>query len=107
MTKKRRAQAIIFGSCFALTLAASVPVEAVFQNWQSRAFEPGEAQKEAQEQRSQDQRQSVREGRQLDFDESQANYYQEVAPQEMERDHNYLMENHPIQEAPLPTKSVE
>jgi hypothetical protein len=104
--KRKKSNFIILGACAAL-LAALSPAEAVFQNWQSRAFEPGEEQKEATEQRQGEHKEEVKEGKMLDWEESEAHYYQEVAPKDMEEEHNYLQKEHPLQEKPLTEKRVE
>ncbi len=37
---------------------------------------------------------------------SEQQYYEEVAPENIEEDRSYLLQNHSIQEAPLPTNRV-
>lgn len=39
-------------------------------------------------------------------DRSERQYYEEVTPTNIEEDRSYLLQNHPIQEAPLPRNRV-
>lgn len=98
---------------------------AAFQNWQSDVFEEkprgnnafserrgdkGRAHQEKEEDRRlrSKLKSSTKEGSAAEerLDEEE-NYYEAIAPKDMERDHNYLLENHPLQEDPLPDKGVE
>jgi len=42
----------------------------------------------------------------MDGYRTEQEYYEEVAPSNDEEDRNYLLQNHPIQEAPLPSERV-
>lgn len=37
---------------------------------------------------------------------SERQYYEEVAPENIEEDRTYLLQNHPLQEAPLPQNRI-
>lgn len=79
---------------------------ATFQNWQSDAFEEKSPRKEVKERPNNEALELEREIRE-DPSINEESYYEAIAPKDMERDHNYLLENHPLQEDPLPTKGVE
>jgi hypothetical protein len=94
---------IIMFSALMLVMGAG---HATFQNWQSDAFKEKTPRESVQEHHTRDRVQD-RDDVYIDRAEDEAAYYEAIAPKGMERDHNYLLKDHPLQEAPLPDKQVE
>lgn len=84
-------------------LVASKEAYATFQNWQSDAFKS----RQLRNNPPSSERQSGAMRNNNATQEEEEAYYKAIAPKNMERDHNYLLENHPLQEDPLPDKQVE
>lgn len=103
MKRKLFAASPIFAVALSSLLLIAGTSDATFQNWQSDAFKEKPVEKEAPL------RQEVpeRDRAYLDRAEDEEEYYEAIAPKDMERDHDYLMHDHPLQEAPLPDKQVE
>lgn len=80
--------------------------QATFQNWQSDVFEEkprGEKVRHQPDNEALELEREIREDPSID----EGAYYEAIAPKDMERDHDYLLHDHPLQEKPLPTKGVE
>ncbi|MEM1282784.1 MAG: hypothetical protein AAGG81_04445 [Chlamydiota bacterium] len=84
----------------------TVSGHATFQNWQSDAFKE-KPHREEMQQHHNDERLELEKMIREDPSIDREAYYEAIAPKDMERDHDYLLHDHPLQEAPLPTKQVE
>lgn len=108
-------KSLIINAIFVSAFVLQSEGNATFKNWQSDAFEPKHEQKESFQRKDLENNLSEPEKRELKEQaetyrsraEDEDAYYEAIAPKDMERDHDYLLKDHPLQEAPLPDKPVE